>query len=94
MAAVDSFSSEYPSRDKFLPCIKRVLDLDNNGTITRDEITQAFPDSITLPDDLMAWCDTNGDGVLDMTDWDATNACLSNGNMMVRSLLKQRCEQI
>ena len=91
----------FPTRETLLLCVKRVLDLNNDGKITTDEIKSAFP-SFKMPsstpqecaDFLINSCDINNDGILDMTDWNSTNACLLDTNLNARSALKQICDKI
>jgi hypothetical protein len=81
------------NRDDLLSCFSELADANKDGNITKAEIAdmyvqkkacfpvqqQTFFDFFT-PDYIMNNCDVNGDGVLNLVDWNDANACARSRN--------------
>ncbi len=65
------------SRNLLLECFSSLVDIDHNNVLSVAEIASFLTgNNITGSENtLMQLCDTNADGSLDMTDWNAPNAC-------------------
>jgi len=77
------------NRDDLLQCFDRLIDTNHDGDITSTELAQMFIDHRSCfptqqpeyfehytPAFLMSQCDADGNGVLNVLDWNHENACL------------------
>ena len=74
-------------RDSLLPCFSSLIDTNSDGKLNHTEVLNFLESqnmTTVVQNVIMSVCDTNGDSLLDLVDWNATNACVQSRPIIAR----------